>query len=274
MRRIVMVMAIVAAAQSAQGADLSDLADLPILRGSLREGMSRPAYWQGYYVGGQAGLGSSDMDFTGSAGDLIARMMAGTAIENQGSVSDWPVMGKVSQRGKGYGGFVGYNLQWDDVVLGLEANYLHGNFGGSSSDSMSRIFSTTNGFTNNVTYAASSTLNIRDMGSVRARAGYVWNNFMPYMFGGVSLGQADVVKTARISGTQVNDADPTIIVPFDDTMTTRQNGRFIYGYAAGLGVDIMLFGNVFVRGEWEYLKFVGPVDTSINTVRGGVGYKF
>ena len=30
----------------------------------------------------------------------------------------------------GYGAFAGYNWQWEDVVLGLEANYLHGSFGG------------------------------------------------------------------------------------------------------------------------------------------------
>jgi len=36
----------------------------------------------------------------------------------------------------------------------------------------------------------------------------------------------------------------------------------------------MLAGGLFMRGEWEYLKFVGPIDTSINTVRGGLGYRF
>ena len=28
----------------------------------------------------------------------------------------------------GFGGFVGYNSQWDDVVIGVELNYTHGNF--------------------------------------------------------------------------------------------------------------------------------------------------
>jgi opacity protein-like surface antigen len=29
-----------------------------------------------------------------------------------------------------------------------------------------------------------------------------------------------------------------------------------------------------MRAEWEYARFSGAVDTSINTVRAGLGYKF
>jgi opacity protein-like surface antigen len=37
----------------------------------------------------------------------------------------------------------------------------------------------------------------------------------------------------------------------------------------------MLFGNVFARAEWEYIRFVNAgADVNINTVRGGLGYKF
>ncbi len=36
----------------------------------------------------------------------------------------------------------------------------------------------------------------------------------------------------------------------------------------------MLYGGLFARAEWEYVRFTGPIDTNINTVRGGLGYKF
>ena len=38
----------------------------------------------------------------------------------------------------------------------------------------------------------------------------------------------------------------------------------------------MLWGNVFVRGEWEYIKFLSIKDTvvQINSARAGIGYKF
>jgi opacity protein-like surface antigen len=269
MRRIVLAMMIAGAVQGAQAADFPDL---PILRGSLRDGL-RPARWQGFYVGGQAGTGSSDMNFAGTTQDMVAKLLVNTTIENTGQVSDWPVMGKKSQRGNGYGGFAGYNAQWGDTVLGLEASYMHGDFGGGDSGTMSRFFDG-GGYTNFVDYTATSRFQIKDMGSVRARAGYAWGNFLPYMFGGVSLGRADVFKSATVSGTQVLIAPPNTVIPFSLSQTEGQSNRFIYGYAAGLGVDVMLAGGLFVRGEWEYLKFTGPVDTSINTVRGGVGYRF
>ena len=48
------------------------------------------------------------------------------------------------------------------------------------------------------------------------------------------------------------------------------------GWTGGLGVEYMLWGSLFLRGEWEYIKFLSVKDTtiSINTVRAGLGYKF
>lgn len=270
MRRTVLAMALVVAAHGAQAADYPE--DLPILRGSVRDGVI--PRWQGVYIGGQAGTGSSDMNFSNATSAMVASLLNGTTIEGDGHASKWPVLGKVSQKGNGFGGFVGYNSQWDDVVLGIEANYMHGSFGGNTSGTMSRFFTDSNNFTDYVDYTAAAQFKITDMGSVRARAGYAWGSFLPYMFGGVSLGQANVMKSATVSGTQVNNNPPNQTIPFSVSATESQNNRFIYGYAAGLGVDVMLAGGLFMRGEWEYLKFVGPIDTSINTVRGGLGYRF
>jgi opacity protein-like surface antigen len=96
------------------------------------------------------------------------------------------------------------------------------------------------------------------------------------MFGGVSLGQADIVRTAVVSGTQVNPGAAVDFrtINFAYNQTDVQNGHFIYGYAGGLGIDMMLVGGLFMRAEWEYLKFAAPIDTSVSTVRAGLGYKF
>ena len=39
-------------------------------------------------------------------------------------------------------------------------------------------------------------------------------------------------------------------------------------------MDVMLWSGLFLRAEWEYLRFTAPIDTQINTVRAGLGYKF
>ncbi|MDP1533083.1 MAG: acyl-CoA dehydrogenase family protein, partial [Rubrivivax sp.] len=143
---------------AASGAEAGDLLDLPILRGALTDGLnSRPANWQGAYVGVQGGYGTSNMNFSGSTRTIAASLLSGTEMENQQQISSWPIMGKVSVHGSGWGGFAGYNSQWDDVVVGFEASYLHGSFGGSQTDSMSRFFSLPSGSTGSVRMAALAT---------------------------------------------------------------------------------------------------------------------
>ena len=53
-----------------------------------------------------------------------------------------------------------------------------------------------------------------------------------------------------------------------------QHNHLLYGYSAGLGVDVNLIGGLFLRAEWEYLRFTTVTDVNINTVRAGLGYKF
>jgi opacity protein-like surface antigen len=50
--------------------------------------------------------------------------------------------------------------------------------------------------------------------------------------------------------------------------------HLVYGYTAGLGIDINLMAGLFVRAEWEYVRFTQQVDANINTMRLGLGYKF
>jgi len=247
---------------AAQGAEAADMPEFGPLRGAMVDA-PRVANWEGFYVGGQGGTGTSDMNFKNATKELVAGLLTNNAIESNLGVSSWEVLGKSSTRGSGWGGFAGYNAQWDDVVLGVEANYMHGSFGGAQTGVMTRTGTAPFAATNTST----ASINIQDMGSARLRAGYAFGGFLPYAFIGASLGQADILRAADIVGT--------------DTLGTRaysgtqvQNGHFIYGYAGGLGIDMMLYRGLFLRAEWEYLKFAAPIDTSVSTVRAGVGYKF
>lgn len=274
MRRILLAMMMFGAAAGAQAADLSDL---PILRGAVTDGLSTSRVnWQGFYVGGQGGYGSSDENFSGSNKTMLAALLDHNVIQ-QMDVVNWNLgLGKQSSRSSGYGGFVGYNSQWSDVVIGLEASYLHGSFGGMSQASKELVSGSalSDGFFHDVAVNSSAAIAVSDMMTLRARAAYSWGCFLPYAFAGVALGSADISRTVV-----VNDAvSTTINGPFTSLMpltaTNIQHNHLVYGYSGGLGVDVNLVGGLFMRAEWEYIRFTSTVDTSINTARVGLGYKF
>ncbi len=274
MRRMVLAMMMAAAAQGAQAADYPE--DLPVLRGMLRES-PRYVRWQGFYVGGQAAYGSSDHNFNGATSNMTAQQLALTTIEKEFQVSSWPVIGgKVSHQSSAFGGFAGYNAQWGDAVLGVDASYMHGNFGGAAAGSMGRQFTTSDGINNNVLVTSSASIKFTDILTLRGRAAYAIGSFLPYLFGGVAFGLADSTRTNVIDAQGTNPGPPPTNAygPVTYTASENQHGRLKVGYTMGLGTEVMLFGNVFGRAEWEYIRFTGPIDTNINTVRGGLGYRF
>jgi opacity protein-like surface antigen len=120
------------------------------------------------------------------------------------------------------------------------------------------------------------------MATFRARAGYAYGCFLPYLFGGFALGNADIARTAAVldvttpgpPNPPAQPASPPAQPPTFGSAAVAQHNHLIYGYSAGLGVDMMLYHGLFARAEWEYVRFTTSVDTSINTVRLGLGYKF
>ena len=271
MRRFLLSVVMCVVVSAAQAADLSDL---PILRGAYTEGLSTSKVnWQGVYFGGQGGVGTSEMNFTGVTQQLASRLLVNTAIENFGGIAELPLGSKTAVHGNGIGAFIGYNSQWDDIILGVELNYIHGKYGGSQTNSsVPRFFGAGGDFTDSVVSQSIASVSISDMATLRARAGYAWGVFLPYVFGGVALGHADIVRTALVFGVQ---SSPTLgNFPFDISSTDAQNNRLIFGYSAGLGVDVMLISCLFLRAEWEYVRLATVIDTNVNTLNVGLGYKF
>jgi outer membrane immunogenic protein len=269
MRGLMLAAAMLGTVSAAQAADMPDL---PILRGSFTDGLtnSRPN-WEGSYVGAQAGYGASDENFNGSTNNMMAALLADTLIESEMGVSQWNLgLGKASRRTTGYGFFAGYNAQWDDVVLSLEASYLHGSFGGSATASEARSNQLSDGNVHSVTASSTSSIAIKDMATFRGRAGYAWGCFLPYRFAGLALGNADITRSVSAQ----DFVTPAGVLQGPISSTDVQHNHLIYGYSAGLGVDINLVGGLFMRAEWEYIRFAAQVDTNINTVRAGLGYKF
>ena len=203
-------------------------------------------------------------------------------------VANWNLgLGKQSSRASAYGGFTGYNWQWTDVVVGLEASYMHGKFGGMSQASRGLVSGSplSDGLFHDVVVNSSSAISISDMATLRARAGYSVGSFLPYAFAGVALGNADITRSVTIHDNYAptlagaiaacpTPPNPGPPICSTSNATQAQHNHLIYGYSGGLGVDVNLIGGLFMRAEWEYVRFTSSVDTSINNVRAGLGYKF
>src|ERR1700687_1144752 len=255
----------------------ADMPDLPILRGAFTDGLtSSRVNWQGYYIGGQAGYGSSDENFKGSNTNILAALIANNVIQEMG-VAQWNLgLGKNSARAPGYGAFAGYNWQSDDVVLGLETSYLHGSFGGKATafKALRSGSVLSDNFFHDVSVTSSAAIAISDMATFRARAACAYGCFLPYVFGGFALGNANITRSVRVTdGVSLAPLGPfTALRPL--SAEDAVHNHLIYGYTAGLGIDVNLIGRLFLRAEWEYIRFTTPVDTNINPVRAGLGYKF
>jgi outer membrane immunogenic protein len=275
MRWLLCGLALIGGAAQAQAADLGDM----FLRGSNATTFSDPrgVIWDGFYAGAHAGMATTGTDFANSTGSLIAFMLRNTTIENENRVSSWTTLGKANTAGPSYGGFVGYQTQWDSAVLGLEAGYNFTNLHTSASDSMSRMFGTSDGYTNNVTVTATSGLRITDYGTIRARGAWSTGpngSVLPYGFVGLAIGRGNIERSVRVVADGTHASSPPYA--FDQTSSENRNGVFAYGYTFGGGVDWAVMQNIFVRAEYEYIQFGAyeNLKTHIQTARIGAGVKF
>ena len=261
-------------------------ADMPeFLRGSYSPSSTR---WDGFYVGGQAGKTFGTADFSNATGSMVSYMLANTEL--QGIVSDWTTLSKSSTGSPSFGGFIGYNFQWDDVVLGAELNYNRMSLETGARDTVGPILipgaSLPDGSTvlYSVTETSSASVAIHDIATARARAGWAFDRFLPYGFAGLAVGRADVSRFATLAGTTKTttstDTPPVVVSgPLKlprNPQSLSQGGLIAYGFTAGLGVDVALMQNLFVRAEWEFVEFPNIADfrVSANSARVGVGLKF
>ena len=191
-----------------------------------------PAYapvqptWTGFYMGGAAGWGMAD----------------GKIRVEDTSASD---------QGTGFvgGGFVGFNYQINNVVLGVETDL----FG----TSIEKRY--TDGFWSTEKYG------LDYLGTVRGRLGYAIGGWMPYLSGGFAYGRAKY---------ELSD-------PIDGTFKAEKS---LGGWTVGAGVDIALTPNWFGRIDYRYYDLdkktfqINGAATSLEVaghlVTAGIGVKF
>jgi len=266
--------------------------ELPTLRGS--EGWTPappPAFagWGGFYVGGQVGYTNAGADFKNSVNDLSSFIVRNTIFES--IVSTFTTLPKASTNGGSYGWFAGYSSQWEGVILGVEVNYNRTALNTGAADSVSvRIANDATAPTGHhfiydpFTVSGNAAIHITDLASFRARAGWTAGQFLPYAFLGLAVARADVTRSATVSYLRTDVPDATTfpnppITPLPPstfgpvTQTEGKKGSFYYGYALGLGLDICVMPNVFVRGEWE-MDNIQSLRVNINSARAAIGMKF
>jgi outer membrane immunogenic protein len=291
----------VAAVQTVHAADPSEL---PILRGSFYEAPKvLRTNWNGFYAGAHFGYSSHDFDFSNTTTGLQEFLLRESVLAQ--AVGQWQLLGTSNMRSSGFGGFVGYNAQFEDAVIGIEANYTH--FAakwGSSTASLSRTLAGVEGanpppghsYEFDVTLGGNARARVNDMLTLRARGGYSMGSFMPYAFGGLAVALVDIDRAATVRVRTRDLFDETVIIGFDvlgnpittivprnvvigDTTETKaesQKNLLTFGFTAGLGFEYLLMPNVFIRAEYEYAQLPLAKDTLIqlNTGRVGIGAKF
>ena len=143
------------------------------------------------------------------------------------------MLGTGSAVAAGGGAFLGYNTQWQDLIVGVEATYTHTNLNTTASSTpIARFFPDVN---TGVGVSAAGNLNLTDYGTARGRAGYVIGNFLPYGFIGMAVGRASYsVNTAALVQQTSNNTVETFLF----TNSAGQNNALLWGYTVGAGLNL------------------------------------
>jgi opacity protein-like surface antigen len=283
MRRILLAAVMFGAVSAAHAADMPDF-----LRGSLPASSAPTRNWDGWYAGGQAGYSWTNTDYGRTVVSMTNNLFRSTTL--QGPTSQLTLLGRVNGRSPGFGAFVGRNFQYGDIVVGVEANYNYWSSLGTSTAATlgpiqvaepTLVLPTGASASDGVTLNGRAALQVKDEMTFRGRAGWATGDFLPYMFGGLAVGRMDATRTVSSSVTRtINYADGSsssfALPQFALTTTDGRSNNFVAGWTAGLGMEYMLWGDVFLRGEWEFIQFMSIKNTSVtqNTVHAGIGYKF
>jgi outer membrane immunogenic protein len=147
------------------------------------------------------------------------------------------------------GGTAGYNWQFGNAVLGLEGDIDWANLKGTNSSTLCPA-----GCSTSDTW----------LSTVRGRAGYAFGNVLPYVTGGLALGDIRAA-TPGFAGASNTSA----------------------GWTAGGGIEVGLTGNWSAKAEYLYVDLgrfncgvscnglpTDNVSMHDNVVRAGVNYRF
>lgn len=262
-------------------ASAGDILGSPLRGAYSPETVSAQTSWGGFYGGLVAGGANADMKLGKGSATLFRNALRGSVLETQGQLSSYfenSLKSKVDRRTIGVGAFVGYNWAIDGAVIGLEADYSRIRLKGKQSETVGRSFVSSDNYLYSWTGTGSSEASTSDIATFRVRLGYSMDWFMPYMTGGVAVAHGAYQTTATYSFAFADNASPPVR-PGGAGGGSDKNGRsreVATGMALGVGVDMQLMPNLFVRAEYMRYQFAafGGSDLTFNIARVAAGVKF
>jgi len=230
---------IVAAATSVALATGAVAADFGVVNQPVPVGYSTTNDWSGFYAGIFGGVTNGPFDYS----------FVPTGLPSMLDIS-------VNSGGLIGGGLIGYDVQFDKFVLGVAADLAATNHRAEVTVDVPAV-----------PFSANATSRLTHLGTVRARAGYAFDNLLAYVHGGVAYGRTEteiVVGGVPLPGLQNNDR---------------------WGYTVGAGVEFAVTENVSLQTEYSWTDLgtenvysdpggTVPETVGLHSLKAGVNFRF
>jgi outer membrane immunogenic protein len=263
----------------------ADYAPPPVLRGAL-PGTDKGTDWSGFYAGGSGSYATINTGNSGTGGAIdptLERLVKGTRVASGISIMPLVEQGKPQNNRMGFGLYAGHNWAFDEYVFGLEADYTRAKLeGGTTGQRSGRVGGNVSDTQYDWNANTEKGYKITDYGSFRARMGYAWDNWMPYMTAGVAYARASTTNKAFISSYQREYNSASVVISQGPTSYTpsflqeSNRSKFFFGYALGAGLDVAVTSNLILRAEVQHLRFtdVAGSGLQLNQAKLGAALKF